>query len=189
MVTRCNFTTEDVLEAVLQDQESEFEEEFSDEVLSDPEGVPEVSMSDSGGESALEDKNDTDTAHAPISSSGRGRARNSWLPHSIFRLNWEVYDDFDPFESDWLPKYQRPHGILVDTHKFKPVDYFSLFFPDEAFTLMVEETNRYAIQYLDSTRDLPQNSRFHKWYDTSVKEMIRPNFPFRLLLGYARNPP
>ena len=139
------FKNADVLDTVFQDQDSEFEQEFSDEELSNPEDVP-----DSGGESALEDENDTDTAHAPISSSGRGRARNPQLPRPIFRLNWEVYDDFDPFESDWLPKYQRPRGILVDTHEFKPVDYFSLFFPDEALTLMAEETNRYAMQYLDS---------------------------------------
>ena len=52
MATRCNFTIEGVLEAVFQDQDSEFEEEFSDEELSDPD-VPEVSMSDSGLEKVL----------------------------------------------------------------------------------------------------------------------------------------
>ena len=37
-------------------------------------------MSVSGGEIAVEDDNDTDTAHVPISSSGRQRAHNPWLP-------------------------------------------------------------------------------------------------------------
>lgn len=74
------------------------------------------------------------------------RVRNPCRPRTVFRLNWEAYEDVDPFESNWLPVYQRPRSILVDTNDFKPVDYFSLLFPDEAFDLMSEETNRYAMQ-------------------------------------------
>lgn len=86
-------------------------------------------------------------------------------------MNWEAYEDFDSFECEWLPYYQSSRGILVDANDFKPVDYFSLFFSDEALTLVAKETNRYAMQYLDSTCDFPQNFQFHSWYDTSVEEM------------------
>lgn len=187
MATKRNYNAEDVLEAVYQDDGSEFEEELSDEEHSDPEDMSDDAMSESGGQSAAEGDNDTDTAHVPISSSGRRRARNPRLPRTVFMLNWEDYDDFDPFECDWLPNYQRPHGILVDTSDFKPVDYFSLFFPDEALTLMAEETNRYAMQYLDSTCDFPQSSRLHKWYDTSVEEM-KAYLALQIAMGLCQKP-
>lgn len=187
MATKRNYNAEDVLEAVYQDDGSEFEGELSDEEHSDPGDMSDDAMSESGGQSAAEGDNDTDTAHVPISSSGRRRARNPRLPRTVFTLNWEDYDDFDPFECDWLPNYQRPRGILVDTSDFKPVDYFSLFFSDEALTLMAEETNRYAMQYLDSTCDFPQSSRLHKWYDTSVEEM-KAYLALQIAMGLCQKP-
>ena len=82
-----------------------------------------------------------------------------------------MYEDIDPFASDWLVDYSKRPGILVDTSDFKPVDYFKLFFPSEAFNLIANETNRYAAQYLDSHPNLPQNSRFLAWRVTSPDEM------------------
>ena len=67
------------------------------------------------------------------------------------------------------------------------MDYFSLFFPDEALTLMAEETNRYAMQYLDSTCDFPQNSRFHKWHDTSVEQM-KAYLALQIAMGLCQKP-
>lgn len=43
--------------------------------------------------------------------------------------------DVDPFQANWLPEFNHPHGVLVDTNDFKPEDYFWLFFPNEAFIL------------------------------------------------------
>ena len=80
MAPQRNYSTEDVLKAVLQDDGSEFKEQFSDKEHSDPEDMSDDAMSGSGGESAVAGDNDTNTAHVPISSSGRQRAHNPWLP-------------------------------------------------------------------------------------------------------------
>lgn len=162
MATQVTYNTEDVLAAVFQYKDSEFEEESSDQEGSDLKEVSDIDMSESGEESASEDENNY-TTRAQTAGSGRQRVRNPRRARTVFRLNWEAYEDVDPFESNWLPVYQRPRSILVDTNDFKPVDYFSLFFPDEAFDLMSEETNRYAMQYLDTTADFSENSRFQYW--------------------------
>ena len=59
----------------------------------------------------------------------------------------------------------------MDTSDFDPVDYFSLFFPDEAFYLMVEQTNKYALDFFDCPAELPKCSRFNSWNDTNLDEM------------------
>ena len=46
-----------------------------------------------------------------------------------------------------------------------------MFFHDEAFTLISNETNRYASQYLDTPVDLEPSSRFHAWNNTSPNEI------------------
>ena len=68
------------MKAVLQDDGSEFKEEFSDKEHSVPKDMSDDAMSESGGESAVEGDNHNDKAHVPISKSGRQRAHNPWLP-------------------------------------------------------------------------------------------------------------
>lgn len=59
-------------------------------------------------------------------------------------FRWEQYDFIDPYVPDWLPRHNAPRGVLVDTSDYSLVDYFKLFFPDEVFDLISNETNRYA---------------------------------------------
>ena len=91
------------------------------------------------------------------------------LPAQGGTFNWHAYDLIDPFVNDWLPEYTR-RRVLVDTSDFKPVDYFKLYFPDTAFDLIAQETNRYAMYFLDNPVDLPPHSRFAKWEETDSKE-------------------
>jgi hypothetical protein len=58
----------------------------------------------------------------------------------------------------------------VDTSGYAPLDFFLLFFPNEAFDLISEQTNRYAQVFLN-TSQLPKYSRFLKWQDTSPEEI------------------
>lgn len=85
--------------------------------------------------------------------------------------NWELYEMEDPFYPEWLPAFRRRRGVLIDTDTFQPVDFFRLYFPDEAVQLIVDETNRYATQYLDAHVDLPPFSRLRKWENTTVEEI------------------
>ena len=77
-------------------------------------------------------------------------------------FDWDLYPDEDPFYPEWLPSYQRQRRILVDTTDYNVVDYFYLFFPVEAFQLLQDQTNAYAMQFFDNTHDLPDTSRFSK---------------------------
>ena len=86
-------------------------------------------------------------------------------------LNWDTYDGVDPYESEWLPGFTGRQGVLVDTTDFDPLKYFQLFFPEEAFVLICNETNKYATQFFDNTADFPPSSRFHKWEETDIQEM------------------
>ena len=103
------------------------------------------------------------------------------------KIKWEIYKDIDPFESTWLQKFTPRPGILVDTSEFAPVDYFYLLFPNEAFKLISTETNRYAIQYLDSTTDFEPSSRFHAWSDMSP-DKIKAFVSLEIAMGLCQKP-
>ena len=59
--------------------------------------------------------------------------------------------------------------IPIDQTAF-PSDIFSLFVDDEVINVIVEETNRYADQFL-AGKILKPSSRFQKWKPTSPEEM------------------
>ena len=65
------------------------------------------------------------------------------------------YSYLDPYESNWTGEYKKTSGILIEITDFESVDYFYSFFPQEAFKLIAEETNRYADQFFDTPVDLP----------------------------------
>ena len=156
---------EDVLTAVFQDEDSDFKEESSEEGSDTDEEFDVLSGSGEEMENSSEGHNNTPCGRA--AGSTRQRVRNC----TIFRLKWEAYEYLDPFERNWVPEYQQSSGILVDAHDFEPVDYFTRYFPNEAFDLMSEETYSYAMQYLDTTVNFSSSSRFNYWHDTSNEEM------------------
>ena len=102
-------------------------------------------------------------------------------------IHWEFYSYIDPFDSDWLPEYKKTSGILIETTDFEPVDCFYSFFPEEAFKLIAEETNRYADQFFDTPVDFPPSSRFHAWSDTSVEE-IKAFVALQIAMGLCNKP-
>ena len=86
-----------------------------------------------------------------------------------------------------LPKFTERPGILVDATEFSPVNLFYMFFPDEAFTLISNETNRYAGQYLDTPVDFEPSYRFRAWNDTSPNE-IRVFVALEIAMGLCQKP-
>lgn len=85
--------------------------------------------------------------------------------------DWQHYDPMDPYEPDWIEEFVERRGVLVDTTNFEPLQYFSLYFPEEAFQLIVDQTNDYAMQFFDNTQDISPRSRFRQMKPTSVMEM------------------
>ena len=53
--------------------------------------------------------------------------------------------------------------------------------------MIVTETNRYAAQYKERHKDLPEFSRVNKWSDVTEKE-IRVFLALQLLTGVVRKP-
>ena len=92
-------------------------------------------------------------------------------PHATSRDKCFRCRQMGHWQSDWLPDYNRRKGVLVDTSDFMPVEYFKLFFPDEAFELITNETNRYALQLFDDPSPLPQHSRYNNWEETCATEL------------------
>ena len=77
----------------------------------------------------------------------------------------------DPYAPDWLLVYDRRQSVLADISDFSSVDFFKLFFLDQAIQVISMETNRYADQLFDAPLDFVSHSRFHKWSDTTPEEI------------------
>ena len=66
------------------------------------------------------------------------------------------------------------------------LDFFELFFDQELIKIIVEETNRKSVQFLNTTT-LKRNSRVHRWKETDSKEMM-VFFGLLLLQGIVQKP-
>ncbi|XP_035209422.1 piggyBac transposable element-derived protein 4-like [Stegodyphus dumicola] len=77
-------------------------------------------------------------------------------------------------------------GIKVSLTNENPLEYFELFADEEFIACIVNETNRYAGQYLDRI-GLTPSSRCQKWTDTNESE-IKVFLALLLLQGILRKP-
>ena len=121
MAARRVYMAEDVAEAIFQDSGSEFGGDASN---SDFEDV-QVNSSDSEASLPSDDNSDSEPEHAvaPIPAVRRRRNHSRDRPAEQV-VEWEVYEDIDPYQSEWLQDYNERQGILVDTSNFAPVDFF-----------------------------------------------------------------
>ena len=180
------YDTDETRDLVLLDSDSEREElssDFDGESSDDDSLNSRASNGDDRAESAHESDIEMSADEENLPRERRNRRATVRGPE----IKWEIYEDIDPFESTWLQKFTPRPGILVDTSEFAPVDFFYLFFPNEAFELISTETNRYAIQYLDSTADFEPSSRFHAWSDTSPDE-IKAFVSLEIAMGLCQKP-
>lgn len=178
------FTTEEVREAIFQDSGSEFGGDASDSDFEVSEGNDSTAI----GASVLSDDNaDSEPKQAAAVPVVRRQRNQPGGRRAEQPMEWEVYEDIDPYESVWLEDYNERQGILFDSSNFAPVDFFKLFMPDAAFDLIAMETNRYAMQYFDDPTDLPPSSRFLKWKDTSRAE-VKAFVALQIAMGLCQKP-
>ena len=170
-----SLTCEEAISLVFHDSESEF----------DSEG--EKSSDESLGNSGDESFDEIEQLTRNIAIDNLHVVESNTNDNDFTSFSWEFYSYLDPFESDWLPDYIERPGILVDTTRFEPVDYFYQYFPEEAFNLMAAETNRYADQFFDTPVDFSPSSRFHTWTDTSVDE-IKAFVALQIAMGLCNKP-
>jgi hypothetical protein len=83
---------------------------------------------------------------------------------------------------DWLADYEAAPGSNIDTTGFRSVDYFMIFFPQEAVDLIVRETNRYARNFIENDQ-LKENAIMKKWKETTQDEMIKVFLALQIGMG------
>ncbi|XP_015591323.2 piggyBac transposable element-derived protein 4-like, partial [Cephus cinctus] len=69
----------------------------------------------------------------------------------------------------------------------KPIEYFSIFFSISLISTMVTETNRYAHQFLSTSKTLKRLSREKKWKPVTILEM-KAFIAVLLEMGITRRP-
>lgn len=177
------YTAEEVVQAIFQDSGSEFGGDASDSDFEDSQADNSDFQASSSSESADSEPEPEHAAARPIPV----RHLRNRCDRQAAQIEWEHYEDVNPYESVWLQDYNERQGILVDTTNFTPVDFFYLFMPEAAFELISVETNRYAMQYLDDTADPPPRSHFLSWIDTSKAE-IKAFIALQIAMGLCQKP-
>lgn len=185
MAARRKFSREDVLTAIFQDSDSEFELEDIENGEDSESEDEEYSASDLAENSDPNTSEDDDGSN--ILDDQQQEQRNTTKKAKGINFDWQNYSYLDAYESNWLQDYNSRQGILVDTTDVKPVEYFSLFYPDAVFELISEETNRYAFDFFDNPVDLPTSSRYTAWYDTSPEE-IKAFTALQIAMGLCQKP-
>lgn len=159
---RRRITTPDEVYDILQDSDSDMDE-ISDYDENDDESDSDESDSD-------EDIDDGGAGDRPV---------RAWLHINPTR------DNYIPI---WCTDYTRRAGPQfppdIGNH---PIDFFYLLFPDEAFELICDRTNSYAVEYFDGAWDLPPHSRFAEWKDTTVNE-VKAFIGLQIMMGLCSKP-
>ena len=62
-------------------------------------------------------------------------------------------DDGDDSNSSTIPTFSKNVGVVPDMSGKEPVDYYRLFISDHIIDKVLEETNRYGDQYMESHQD------------------------------------
>ena len=78
-------------------------------------------------------------------------------------------------------------GFKVNIDSEEPKDYFGVFFTDTLVSLMVAQTNLYAVNVVNNARPLRRFSRMQKWEPVTVEE-IRIFVGLTLLMGPIQLP-
>ena len=128
MASNRRFTVEEALDTIFGDSDSEMEEEASGSE-SESASDTEINM-ESASEGEME--NSIDDFDTDMSADEENLQRAQGARRGIARereIEWEFYEDIDPFESTWLQNFEKRPGILVDASNYVPVDFFLSLLP------------------------------------------------------------
>ncbi|PIO25679.1 hypothetical protein AB205_0064600, partial [Aquarana catesbeiana] len=113
------------------------------------------------------------TSSVPLPPRRRTQARHahSALPAAFTNPNWEPTTSAAPV----LPPFTGQPGIQVETVDFTSLDFYSLFFTQDLFRSIVDQSNLYAGQLIAT---IPQSSLARDWKPITVSE-------FKIFLGLS----
>lgn len=185
-----NYTTEEVINAVFADDDSE-DEDFA---------VP--SEEESTEESSGEESSDNEfVPPAPVVKRCRtrgGKVNNPAVPRKQtskeqqkiakeveLEHRWKHQDDGDfPI----IPEFTADSKINAHLPEDPtPIDVFNLFFDDDLYNLLTTQTNLYAHQYREAHPMLPRHSRARYWNDVTIEEM-KKFLALHFLTGIVQKP-
>ena len=87
-----------------------------------------------------------------------------------------------------IPIFSEKEGLSVRTGDTPNLlDFVELYLTDETLTHVVNETNRYAHQYLEENSEKADNTYFSAWTDTDILEM-KKFFGLVILMGIIHKP-
>src|SRR6218665_1029849 len=199
--SRKRFKVEEVLRRLDLSDEEGFEEYDSDRLseneLDDVE--PESDMdSDATEDYDPQIPHDADADVRPTAADAGSRNPDSAGDGHVERDNSGSIPAFTPRIWESIPcnytpnvefDYRYTSGLNSSINlnaEFSPKDFFDLFLTDEIVHFMVDETNRFADQFLEKS-SLKRNSRAHKWRPTTAPEM-KKFLGLVFLMGFTRKP-
>ena len=130
----------------------------------------------------------------------RGMVEDDMLMYSIFDSD-DDDEDFEGFDIDWqvcgaqsgdgngstgpIPRYKlNPGSQTMHPPEARAVDYFSFFYDDEMWNHLVNETNRYANDFIASH---PLSACAPKWKNVDVPTM-KAFVGLTLMMGILKLP-
>ncbi|PIO11251.1 hypothetical protein AB205_0080380, partial [Aquarana catesbeiana] len=98
------------------------------------------------------------TSSVPLPPRRRTQARHahSALPAAFTNSNWEPTTSAAPI----LPPFTGQPGIQVETVDFTSLDFYSLFFTEDLYRSIVDQSNLYTGQHIAT---IPQSSLARDW--------------------------
>ena len=103
----------------------------------------------------------------------------TWQSH----FSWQIANNIPPAPHE----FTGHPGINVDSKGFDVLDYFQLFFTTSLLNKIVEETNRYATQFIEDHPNLPRYSLARYWIPVTANE-FNQFFGLILLMGINKLP-
>lgn len=132
---------------------------------------PSTSKSSSSDSTASSDESDSNVNISRPSSS------------TSFDVDWKASADGNSLKNFVAPPQEN---CMFLQHDKSPSDYYNLFLTDEILQLIVEETNRNAIQTMAGVR-MSKECRLKRWKDTH-KEEIKKFLGLVLAMGIDKKP-
>ena len=201
------YTSDEVLDEVFADADSEYDENSDDSDFYDPSSSGESPDEENAGENDGEASEEDDSYQPQLiargraavrgnqgARRGRGRGRGGRGRGNVVRRTSEEEERL--LEAKWravdqdpqIPDFTATPGIKVQLpDEAGAGDYMKLFFTDEFFDLLVTQTNLYASQYIRNFPNLPTHSQARAWFDTTRAEM-KKFLALSLLMGIVRKP-
>ncbi|PIO37440.1 hypothetical protein AB205_0027820, partial [Aquarana catesbeiana] len=120
------------------------------------------------------------TSSVPLPTRGQTQARraHSALPAAFANPNWEPTTSAAPV----LPPFTGQPGIQVETVDFTSLDFYSLFFTEDLYRSIVDQSNLYAGQYIAAHPLLPLA---RDWKPITVSE-FKTFLGLSLLMGITK---